>query len=220
VDTDVNWGEILNKEVEAGLPKSNNLGLLAKMLFKPVFTLYLKHTKLGVKNVNASPVIFAGNHQSFADGAILNEALPNEVLKNTYYMAKVKHFESSKMKSIADNCNVLVVDINKNLTETLQTLSSVLKSGKNVVIFPEGVRSRDGKMGEFKKSFAILAKELDVPVVPFGIKGAYKAFPTGSKLPKAGKVEIQFFDEIVSKNLSYDEIVEKTQDTIKEWVER
>ncbi len=157
VDTEVNWGEILHKEIEVELPKSNKLGVLAKALLKPVFKLYLKHSKSGVEHASNSPVIFAGNHQSVADGAILNEALPNAVLENTYYMAKVKHFDSPKMKRIADNTNVLVVDINKNLAETLQTLAHVLNSGKNVVIFPEGVRSREGRMGEFKKSFAILS---------------------------------------------------------------
>ena len=220
VDTDVNWGEILNKKIEVELPKSNCLGIIAKNLFKPIFKFHLKHTKLSVNNTKQSPVIFAGNHQSFADGAILNEALSNDVLKNTYYMAKVKHFDSPKMKKVANNANVLVVDINKNLTETLQTLATVLKSGKNVVIFPEGVRSRDGHIGEFKKSFAILSKELNIPIVPFGIKGAYEAFPTGSKMPKAGRVEIRFFDAIEPKGLDYAEIVEKTQSTIKEWVEK
>ncbi len=220
VDTGVNWGEILHKEIEVDLPKSNKLGILAKVLLKPVFKLYLKHSKSGVEYVSDSPVIFAGNHQSVADGAILNEALPNDVLKNSYYMAKVKHFDSPKMKRIADNTNVLVVDINKNLAETLQTLAHVLNSGKNVVIFPEGVRSREGRMGEFKKSFAILSKELNVPVVPFGIRGAYEAFPTGTKLPKSGRVEIKFFDRILPESLSYEEVVEKTRDKIKEWVEK
>ncbi len=220
VDTGVNWGEILHKEIEVELPKSNKLGILAKVLLKPIFKLYLKHSKSGVEHVSDSPVIFAGNHQSVADGAILNEALPNDVLKNSYYMAKVKHFDSPKMKRIADNTNVLVVDINKNLAETLQTLAHVLNSGKNVVIFPEGVRSREGRMGEFKKSFAILSKELNVPVVPFGIRGAYEAFPTGTKLPKSGRVEIKFFDRILPESLSYEEVVEKTRDKIKEWVEK
>ncbi len=218
VNGDINWSEILGKEIEVELPKSSVILSLSKIIFKPILKLHLKVKKFGIKNLGESPVIFAGNHQSFADAAIVNEALPNDVLKNSYYMAKVKHFKSSKMKYIANNANVLVVDINKNLAETLQTLSKALKSGHNIIIFPEGVRSRDGRVGEFKKTFAILSKELGVSVVPFGIKGAYEAFPTGTKIPKSGSVEVEFFDKISPKELTYEEIVEKTRSVVEEWI--
>ncbi len=218
VESDGNWETILNKEIETKIPKNNSIGLFSKGFFHLAFKYYLHYKASRIKNLT-HPVIFAGNHQSFADGAILNHSLPNKMLRNTYYTAKVKHFNSPAMKFAANHCNVLVIDINKKLTETLQTLSAVLKQGKNVVIFPEGVRSRDGKMGEFKKAFAILAKELEIPVVPFGIKGAYKVFKKGHIFPRPGKIEIQFFKEILTKGLSYDEIVAQTERSIKTWVE-
>ena len=75
-------------------------------------------------------------------------------------------------------------------------------------------------MLEFKKSFAILAKELNIPIVPFGIKGAFEAFPSNSKFPKSSDVEIKFFERIEPKDMSYEEIVEKTRDCISNWVEK
>ena len=65
-----------------------------------------------------------------------------------------------------------------------------------MVIFPEGMRTRDGELNEFKKSFAILSKELGIPVVPLGIRGASDSLPFGSILPKPKKITVKFFDPI------------------------
>lgn len=215
----LNWSEILNKKIEIELPESNIVGSIMKRILKLLFITRLKLNKEDLENIPEEPCIFVGNHQSFIDGFILNEALPGKILKNTYYMAKVKHFNSPLMKFLGKNANILVVDINKNLSETLQSMAQVLKKGKNVVIFPEGTRSRDGKIGEFKKSFAIMAKELNIPIVPFGIKGAYEAFPTGAKIPKSGELHIKFFNRIYPEKLDYDKISALVMIEIKEWVE-
>jgi len=98
------------------------------------------------------------------------------------------------MKSFANSSNVVLVDINKDIAEVMQILAKVLKEKKNIAIYPEGFRTRDGKMNKFKKSFAILAKELNVDVQPYVISGAYELFPTGKKFPKPGKISIEFLD--------------------------
>lgn len=74
-------------------------------------------------------------------------------------------------------------------------------------------------MREFKKAFAILAKEINVDVIPFGIKGAYELYPANVKFPNSGEVEIKFFPKISSEKLSYEEIVKKSHDTIEKWVQ-
>ena len=68
----------------------------------------------------------------------------------------------------------------------------MLKQGKSIVIFPEGTRSRNGGMGTFKKTFALLSKELGVPVLPVSISGAYNALPRGSKFFKPTKIELEY----------------------------
>ncbi|MGL5542348.1 MAG: lysophospholipid acyltransferase family protein, partial [Fusobacteriaceae bacterium] len=65
----------------------------------------------------------------------------------------------------------------------------------------------------------ILAKELNVPVVPFGIKGAYELFPANEKFPKSGEVELKFFQKFHPEDMSYEEIIKKARDVIKNWVE-
>ncbi|MCF2638516.1 AMP-binding protein [Fusobacterium varium] len=217
---EVNWKEYLNKDIDVELPKSNIVTKIGKAILWIVFKLYIRVKKEGAENITTDPVIYAGNHQSFLDAFLFNHVVPTNVLNNVYYLAKVKHFSKGYMKTLGENSNVILVDINKNLGEVLQTLAMVLRSGKSVAIFPEGARTRDGKMLEFKKAFAILAKELNIPIVPFGIKGAFEAFPSNSKFPKSSNVEIRFFERIEPKDMSYEEIVEKTRDCIFNWVER
>lgn len=115
--------------------------------------------------------------------------------------------------------NVVLVDINKDIAEVIQVLAKLLKENKNVAIYPEGLRTRDGKLNKFKKSFAILAKELNIDIQPYIINGAYELFPAGKKIPKAGKITIEFLDKIKVEGLSYDEIVNKSYSIISQKLE-
>lgn len=216
---EINWKDYLNKDVEAELPKSNIVTMIGKFFTWLPFKLYLRIQKNGLENLTTEPVIYAGNHQSLLDAFIFNHSVPSRILKSIYYLAKVKHFSKGYMKKLGENSNVILVDINKNLGEVLQTMAKVLRDGKSVVIFPEGARTRDGKMLEFKKAFAILAKEMNIPVIPFGIRGAFEAFPANTKFPKASKIEIKFFNRISPEKMTYDEIVEKTRESLVQWVE-
>ncbi|WP_300392879.1 AMP-binding protein [Fusobacterium sp.] len=209
-DTKMDWKEILLKDGDGSLPKSNRVGKIIKFILKPAFTFFIKLKKENMENVEKNqPVIFAGNHQSFLDGLIVSQVIPNSILDKSYYFADIKHFKKGYMKYIGENSNIIFVDINKNLINSLQLLSKAIRSGKNIIIFPEGTRSRDGKMMKFKKFFAILSKELNVPVVPFVIDGAYEAYPPNKKYPKAGTVKVKFLEKVYPENMDYDEIVEK-----------
>lgn len=215
-DTKMDWKEILSKDTEGELPKSNGIGKIIKFILKPAFLFFVKVKKEGLENIEKNePVIFAGNHQSFLDGFIVNQAVPNSVLDKTYYFADIKHFKKGYMKFMGENSNIIFVDINKNLVNSLQMLSKALRNGKNIVIFPEGTRTRDGKINNFKKFFAILSKELNIPIVPFVLDGAYEAYPPSSKYPKGGDVKVKFLEKIYPSDMSYEEITEKVYNTIK-----
>ena len=104
----------------------------------------------------------------------------------------------------------------RNLKNSILKLSEVLKLGKNVVIFPEGSRSYDGEMVPFKKTFAILSMELNVPVVPVCIRGAYDVLPRGSKWIKPKKIEVEYLPPVMPENGdTYDSISDKVRDSIQ-----
>lgn len=214
----MDWQSILNQDIDIPLPKSSFMIGFTKLLFKPIFLLYFRLRKLDVEKISDSPAIYVGNHQSYLDALIFNQAMPNRKLKETYYIAVAVHFDTPLRRYLADRGNVIIIDINKNLKETLQISAKVLREGKNLVIFPEGARTRDGELQEFKKTFAILSKELNIPVVPFGIRGAYEAMPYGSGFPKPSPIDIRFFDEIDPEELTIDEIVSEAKKEIQDWL--
>ena len=213
----LNWKEIINKDTDAKLPSSSFLAIILKFLSCILFNTFFRVKVKGKEKIEMDkPTIYVANHQSFLDGFLFNYAVPSKLVKKTYFLATVAHFKSSIMKSFANSANVVLVDINKDIAEVMQILAKVLKEKKNVAIYPEGLRTRDGKMNKFKKSFAILAKELNVDVQPYVISGAYELFPTGKKFPKPGKISVEFLDKIKVKDLSYDEIVDKSYKSIEE----
>ncbi|MGL5376758.1 MAG: AMP-binding protein [Cetobacterium sp.] len=217
---DTDWSKILSKENSEGLPKNNKIGKLIKSLLKFPLSTYIKIEKEGLENIKIEkPTVFIGNHQSFLDGFIFSQSVNNDILKNTYYLAKAAHFKDGIIKYLGENSNIMLIDVNRNLSETLQTAATALRNGKNVVIFPEGTRSKDGKMIDFKKFHAILAKELNADIIPFGIKGAYEIYPPHKKLPKSGNVKIKFFPKVSVDTLTVEELVNKNYNTIKNWVE-
>ena len=116
---------------------------------------------------------------------------------------------------MAAQSNVIVME-RSNLKNSILKLAKVLREGHRVVIFPEGARSHDGQTVPFKKTFAILAKELDVPIVPVCIDGAFEALPRGSGFMRPKHIEVNFLTAIKpSENVSYEDLTRQTQDAIE-----
>jgi 1-acyl-sn-glycerol-3-phosphate acyltransferase len=67
-----------------------------------------------------------------------------------------------------------------------------LQDGAAVIVFPEGTRTGDGRMGEIKSGFAILAKKARVPIAPVAIVGAYECWPRTRMLPRPGRIRLEF----------------------------
>jgi long-chain acyl-CoA synthetase len=214
-----NWAMALKEKVNVKLPKTwPTLGVI-KNSAKGFFSLYSRLRSDGLENVPEGPCIIAPNHQSFFDGLIIAAALKMKTLKNSYFYAKRKHVNNPLLKFMAHTNNVIVMDMNKDLKESIQKLAEVLKKGKNIVIFPEGTRTKTGKPGEFKKTFAILSTELNIPVVPVAINGAYKAMPHRAIFLKPfSKISVSFSQPVYPKGYTSDELTSVVQEKIHKMV--
>jgi long-chain acyl-CoA synthetase len=214
-----NWAAALKEKVTVKLPKTwPTLGVI-KNSARTFFSIYSRLRSEGLENVPAGPCIIAPNHQSFFDGLIIAAVLRMKTLKNSYFYAKKKHVNNLFLKWLAHRNNVIVMDINKDLKESIQKLAEVLKKGKNIVIFPEGTRTKTGKPGEFKKTFAILSTELNIPVVPVAIKGAYKAMPYRSIFLKPfSQIRVTFFQPVYPSGYNSDELTNIVQEKIHRMV--
>lgn len=191
------WAETLKEKVDIKLPKSWPTHNFFKNIAKFSFKLYFRFRGEGMGNIPDGPCIIAPNHQSFIDGLLVASFLKRKVIKQTYFYAKKKHVNNRFLRFLARTNNVIVIDIEGDLKESIQKMAAALQEGKKVIIFPEGTRTTNGKLGEFKKTFAILSTELNVPVVPVAIIGADRALPVGAKIPRPWvKVRIKFLEPI------------------------
>ena len=214
IDKNENLKKIIDSDSDVKLPPNVRYGKVLKFILSPMFKFYFKYKYSGKENIGEGAGIIVGNHQSYLDAFMLNNAFTYKEMENNYYIATALHFKSDFMKYLAGRGNIILVDANRNLKNTLQAAAKVLKSGKKLLIFPEGARTRDGQLQEFKKTFAILAKELNVPIYPFVLKGAYEAFPYNKKFPKRNSISVQFLENIEPQDKTVEELVEETKDKI------
>ena len=214
VDKNENLKKIIESDSDVKLPKDARYAKFLRVILGPFFRFYFKYECIDKENIKDGAGIIVGNHQSYLDGFMVNNVFTTKEMNDNYYIATALHFKSKTMKYLANHGNIILVDANRNLKNTLQAAAKVLKNNKKLIIFPEGARTRDGQLHEFKKTFAILAKDLNVPIYPFVLKGAYEAFPYNKKFPKRNNVSVQFLERIEPNNKTVEELVEETKNNI------
>jgi long-chain acyl-CoA synthetase len=202
----IDWGIIFKEQLDLDLPKSWFTHNIMKNGAKVFLKLYFRLKGEGFENLPEGPFILAPNHQSFFDGLFVAVFLKNKLMKKTYFYAKEKHVKNKILKFMATKNNVIVMDLS-DLKTSLQKMAEVLKRGRNIIIFPEGTRTQTGEIGDFKKTFAILSRELNIPIVPVAINGAYDALPRGTHFPKPWKkINVKFLKPVLPENHSYDSL--------------
>ena len=168
-----------------------------------------------MENIPEGPCFLAPNHQSKLDAFLVLSYLNKRVLNDTFSYAKKDHVKGPVLKFLASRSNVIVMDLTKDLKYSIQKMAEVVKQGKKILIFPEGTRTKNGEMGDFKKTYAILSTELNIPVVPIAISGAYRAMSSGKKRIKIGeKITVEFLPAVYPENLKPEELNEKVRDVI------
>ena len=218
MNSEVDWKKIIdkapNREIKNGW-LINALRPLIYVILKMYFRLKIDRTN----KISDEPQIFVSNHQSFVDALVLGALIPAKIQKKTFFLAINWYFKKGIMKYVADNGNIILVDIDKNVKETVEEIALHIKNGKNVLIFPEGARTKNGKVGKFKKVFAIIAKELNVDVQCLGIKGGYEAYSRFMKFPLPKRIEVTVLEKIKPEG-TYEEIRERAENIIKNYAEQ
>ncbi|MBP5668440.1 MAG: AMP-binding protein [Salinivirgaceae bacterium] len=203
----INWSMILKEKIQLTLPKTSITQNLIRNASKILFKLIFKFRGEGSEQIPQGPCIIAPNHQSFFDGLFVASFIKRSIMRKTYFYVKKKHVKSRFLQLMARRNNVIVMDLHNDLKESIQKLAEILRLGRNIIIFPEGTRTNDGSIGEFKKTFAILSAELNVPIVPVVINGAYDALPRGKHLPHFfSKVSVKFLQPIYPSGYTYDSL--------------
>lgn len=148
--------------------------------------------------------VFVSNHQSAFDIFLIYGYLGH----NFKWLVKQTLKKMPLVGLACSKAGHIFVDQSgrKGIVETMKNTRNTLKDGMSTVVFPEGHRSLDGKMAEFKKGAFQTAMSLKLPIVPITIDGAYQVLPAGSWSMRPTTITLTFHDPIQTENLTPEDL--------------
>jgi 1-acyl-sn-glycerol-3-phosphate acyltransferase len=205
-DLDVPWTR--------SAPASRVRELLICGVLGPLMDLYTRRRVSGRAHLDelSGPAVFVANHNSHMDTPVILRALPGRWRRRTAVVAATDYFYAKRRNAVAASLVFGTVPLDRASGAGVgpgQTahLDSLIASGGSLLVFPEGTRSHDGRVGRLRSGAAVLAAEHDLPIVPIYLSGTRHAMPRGHHwmVFKAGRpgprhpVEICFGKPIVPR---------------------
>jgi long-chain acyl-CoA synthetase len=147
------------------------------------------------------------------------------VLESTFHVGASMYFTNAFMTQLGRLINVVPIDPDIQLLHAMRAGAAGLRAGKILNIYPEGQRSFDGQLHEFKKGAAILATELNLPIVPVALDGPYLIWPRKSWRIRLAKVKIAFGEPIdvqtiISNEKNEEVVYEKVTAVLKQQIQK
>jgi 1-acyl-sn-glycerol-3-phosphate acyltransferase len=169
---------------------------LVHTVLPPVAKAVWRPTVTGLEHVPRSgAVILASNHLSFIDSTMIPVVVPRKVV----FLAKSDYFTGTGIKGALvrgwfEGLGMLPVDRDdtKSAMASLDTALEVLGRGEAFGIYPEGTRSRDGRLYRGRTGVAHLSLSAGAPVVPVGLRGTQDVQPVDARLPGLAPVSVAF----------------------------
>jgi 1-acyl-sn-glycerol-3-phosphate acyltransferase len=169
------------------------------------------------------PVIVAANHTSNLDPVVVGCVFPGRLRP----LGKVELFRINRLFTwLMNNLGVIPVDRESGTSAAiaLKHFLELLKHGENLMIFPEGARSADGRLKTVEGGVAVLATSVDVPVIPLYVAGTYESMPVGAKKIARHPISAHFGNPIFplpkDKRASLKEERERIRKALQEELER
>lgn len=217
ITADLNWSSII-KNADEDFPEIRDV--LRKRPFFEAFAYFVYRCfnlfcrifmRLEVEGIEKleklkAPYLICPNHQSFLDPFVLCSNYPFHVFRNIFHVGAGMFFENRIMRWIAKLLNVVPIDQDAQLLRAMKAGAIGLKHGKILNIYPEGERAFDGQLHDFKKGAAILATELDLPIVPVALDGVHKVWARRSWRIRPAKVKIRigapfYANEVIGREI-------------------
>jgi 1-acyl-sn-glycerol-3-phosphate acyltransferase len=188
--------------------------LLVCGVLGPLMDLYTRRRVFGHEGIRdlAGPLVLVANHNSHMDTPVILRALPRRLRRRTAVAAAVDYFYGKRRNALSASLVFGTVPLDRSRGAGLgssQTahIDRLIRDGGSLLVFAEGTRSRDGRVGRLRSGAARLAAQHHVPVVPVYVSGTREAMPRGHHWPvfKAGRpgprhqLEIRFGKPIVPR---------------------
>jgi long-chain acyl-CoA synthetase len=140
-----------------------------------------------------SPFLLCANHASYLDPFAIAAALPHRRLRDTYWGGWTGLLFANRWQCLFSRvARVIPVDPDRAMITSLALASVVLARGKNLVWFPEGERSLDGRLLPFRQGIAYVLERNPVAIVPACVSGAFEAWPPGTRFPRRRPITVRF----------------------------
>jgi len=159
--------------------------------------------------------VFLSNHQGNCDGPVLVHAIPRDwsaLIKKEMMRLPILSLVLKQLKFIPiERSNP------KNARAGIELGAKLLSAGKSFLAFPEGTRSRDGRLGEFKKGVFIMAIKAHAPIIPITILNSARIQPPGQYRISPGIIEVIIHDAIETRGLTLEDreaLVQRTREAI------
>jgi len=137
---------------------------------------------------SAGGAVYMCNHQSFMDPVLMSLALQRPM----NYMARDSLFRHRLFRLLIESLNAFPVRRGTADTAALKEALRRVRRGEQVVLFPEGTRTRDGRIGPFLPGVAFVAQRTGAITVPVVIDGAYECWPRTRRLPRRGEIIVRY----------------------------
>ncbi len=157
-----------------------------RRVFKPVVTRLWDIDMAGYERLpDEGPAILCPNHISFFDSALLGFTVP----RNISFVGKAEYMDSWKTKHVFPALGMIPIDRSggDKSASALDVAAEVLGRGELFGIYPEGTRSRNGKLHKGRTGAARLAMKMNCPIYPVGIIGTDEIQPPGARAPRLRK---------------------------------
>jgi len=162
-------------------------------ILKPLVVLLMRAWfKLRVRGAehipSSGPALIVSNHQSILDPPVIGGAARRQI----YFLAKAELFQIPLFGWLFRALHARPVRREGSDPGALRTAALLLEEGKALLVFPEGTRSLDGRLGRGKPGVGMLAITSGAPVVPAYVSGTLEALPKGAAWPRRSQVSVSF----------------------------
>ncbi len=169
----------------AGLARENFM----RFVMNPLLDCYTRRRATGRETVAAlkGPVILVANHASHMDTPVILSALPRKLRKRTVVAAAADYFYRNRLVASIVSLIFNTTPIDRHgggLSKNGGHLDKLLDEGWNLLLYPEGTRSRSGVPGPIRRGAAVLAASHEVKIIPIRVTGTNAAMPPGRVWPK------------------------------------
>ncbi|MBI1902208.1 MAG: 1-acyl-sn-glycerol-3-phosphate acyltransferase [Planctomycetia bacterium] len=132
--------------------------------------------------------ILVSNHQSYLDPVLVGIG----ACRYPTMLARRELFGFAPLRWLIRSLNGIPIDRDGADVAAVKETLRRLKRGQVVVLFPEGTRTRDGRVTPLRSGFAMLARRAGVPIVPVAIDGAWQAWPRTRVLPRPETMQVEY----------------------------